>query len=149
MRKTFLIISVVALALGACNRYQDYSRVEWQEKDLPDWENPAVNTVNTEKPHATMVSFPDNAAALTAGWRESENVLSLDGKWKFHYATTPSERPYWFFRQDFDTRQWAEIEVPSTWEREGYGIPYYVNDSYTFPVNPPYIDHSDNPVGSY
>ncbi len=149
MRKTFLIISVVALALGACNRYQDYSRVEWQEKDLPDWENPAVNTVNTEKPHATMVSFPDNAAALTTGWRESENVLSLDGKWKFHYAATPSERPYWFFRQDFDTRQWAEIEVPSTWEREGYGIPYYVNEGYTFPVNPPYIDHSDNPVGSY
>jgi len=149
MRKTFLIISVVALALGACSRYQDYSRAEWQEKDLPDWENPAVNTVNTVEPHATMVSFPDNSAALTAGWRESGNVLSLDGKWEFHYSPTPAERPYWFFREDYDTRSWPEIEVPSTWEREGYGIPYYVNAGYTFPVNPPYIDHSDNPVGSY
>ena len=96
-----------------------------------------------------MVSFPDNSAALTAEWRESANVLPLDGKWKFHYSPTPAERPYWFFREDFDTRSWPEIVVPSTWEREGYGIPYYVNAGYTFPVNPPFIDHSDNPVGSY
>ncbi|MCK7541784.1 MAG: hypothetical protein MZV63_68325 [Marinilabiliales bacterium] len=32
---------------GACRRYHDYSKAEWQEKDLPDWENPAVNRVNT------------------------------------------------------------------------------------------------------
>ncbi|MFZ2287657.1 MAG: glycoside hydrolase family 2 TIM barrel-domain containing protein [Bacteroidales bacterium] len=149
MRKALLIISIAAVALSACKRYHDYSMSEWQEKDLPEWENPALNTINTVRPHATMVSYKDNPAALTAGWRKSENVLSLDGKWKFNYSATPAERPYWFFREDFDTRQWAEIEVPSTWEREGYGIPYYVNASYTFPVNPPFIDRSDNPVGSY
>ncbi len=96
-----------------------------------------------------MVSHPDNASALNAKWRESVNVLSLDGKWKFNYSPAPAARPYWFFREDFDTRQWGEIEVPSTWEREGYGTAYYVNVGYTFPVNPPFIDHSDNPVGSY
>ncbi len=149
MRRTFVLISLVSLVLGACNRYQDYSKVEWQEKDLPDWENTAVNRVNTVRAHATMVSFPDNSAALAAQWRESENVLSLDGKWRFNYSPTPAGRPYWFFREDYDTRSWHEIPVPSTWEREGYGIPYYVNIGYTFPVNPPFIDHSDNPVGSY
>ncbi len=149
MRKAFIIIITAAMVLSGCTRYRDYSKVEWQEKDLPDWENPAVNTINTVRPHATMVSFPDNSEALTAGWRESANVLLLDGKWKFNYSATPAERPYWFFRNDYDTRSWHEIEVPSTWERQGYGIPYYVNSAYTFPVNPPYIAHSDNPVGSY
>ena len=64
-------------------------------------------------------------------------------------SKTPAERPYWFFKDDFDIRSWSDIEVPSTWEREGYGIPYYVNIGYPFKMNPPFIDHSDNPVGSY
>ena len=149
MRIPLIGIVTAMLFSGACQSYQDYSKTGWQEKDLPDWENLAVNAVNTEKPHATMVSFPDNAATLNAGWRESENVMSLDGKWKFSFANTPAERPYWFFRDDYDTRSWSDIEVPSTWEREGYGIPYYVNIGYSFKMNPPFIDHSDNPVGSY
>ncbi len=149
MRRSLVIISLTSLLLVACHNYRDYSKVEWQEKDLPDWENPEVNTINTETPHATMVSFPDNTAALNAGWRESENVMSLDGKWKFNFVNTPAERPYWFFKNDYDVSSWAEIEVPSTWEREGYGIPYYVNIGYPFKSNPPFIDHSDNPVGSY
>ena len=149
MRRSLIIITIVTLMLSACQKYQDYSKAEWKEKSPPDWENPEVNTINTEKPYATMVSFPDNIKAWTAGWRESENVMMLDGKWKFSFAATPAERPYWFFRNDYDTRSWPEIEVPSTWEREGYGIPYYVNIGYSFKVNPPFIDHSDNPVGSY
>ena len=149
MRASLIVIAAVMLIPGACQSYQDYSKVGWQEKELPDWENLAVNTVNTEKPHATMVSFPDYAATRDAGWRESENVMSLDGKWKFSFANTPAERPYWFFKDDYDTRSWSEIEVPSTWEREGYGIPYYVNIGYSFKMNPPFIDHTDNPVGSY
>ncbi|MDX9772948.1 MAG: glycoside hydrolase family 2 TIM barrel-domain containing protein [Bacteroidales bacterium] len=149
MRRALFFISVVSLFLTSCHRYNDYSATEWKEKDHPEWEDPAVNSVNTVKPHTTMVSYPDNSSALAARWRESVNVLSLDGMWKFNYAATPAERPYWFFKEDYDTRSWHEIRVPSTWEREGYGIAYYVNASYTFPVNPPFIDHSDNPVGSY
>jgi len=149
MRRIFIFTAIILIMLASCKRYHDYSNAEWQDKDLPDWENTAVNAVGTERPHATIVSFPDNSAALNAGWRASSNVMSLDGKWKFHYSARPAERPYWFFKDDFDTRSWADIEVPSTWEREGYGIPYYVNIDYPFRVNPPHIDHSDNPVGSY
>jgi beta-galactosidase len=153
MRSVLIIIAIASMALASCHRYRDYSTVEWKEKDLSDWENPAVNTINTERPHASMVSFPDNSSALNsvlkARWRESANVMSLDGEWKFHYAPSPAERPYWFFKDDYDVRSWPEITVPSTWEREGYGVPYYVNIGYTFKVNPPFIDHSDNPVGSY
>ena len=140
---------VAAALLSSCRKYHDYSKTEWTEKDLPEWEDLTVNTINTVTPHASMVSHPDNSSALKAKWRESVNVLSLDGKWKFNYSPAPAGRPYWFFREDFDTRQWGEIEVPSTWEREGHGTAYYVNSGYTFPVNPPFINHSDNPVGSY
>jgi len=149
MRKSLLLLTVAAAVLSSCHRYHDYSNTEWNDKDLPEWEDLTVNTVNTVEPHASIVSHPDNASALKAGYRESVNVLSLDGKWKFTYSASPDERPYWFFRDDFDTRSWKDITVPSTWEREGYGIAYYVNSGYTFPVNPPFIDHADNPVGSY
>ena len=149
MQRTVLLVTLLSVISTACVRYRDYSNVEWQDKDLPEWENPAVNAVNIEEPHATIISFPDNSSAQTAGFRESVNVMPLDGIWRFRYSPSPSERPYWFFREDFDTRSWDEIDVPSTWEREGYGIPYYVNIGYTFKVNPPFIDHSDNPVGSY
>jgi len=140
---------MAAALLSSCHRYHDYSNTEWKDKDLPEWEDLTINTINTVDPHASIVSHPDNASALEARWRESVNVIPLDGKWKFNYSPSPAARPYWFFRKDFDTRQWGEIEVPSTWEREGYGTAYYVNSGYTFPVNPPFIDHSDNPVGSY
>jgi len=140
---------LATVLLSSCQKYHDYSNAEWTEKELPEWEDLSVNTVNTVLPHASMVSHPDNSSALKAKWRESVNVLPLDGKWKFNYSPSPAERPYWFFRDDYDTRQWGEIAVPSTWEREGYGTAYYVNSGYTFPVNPPFIDHSDNPVGSY
>ena len=140
---------LATVLLSSCQKYHDYSNAVWTEKELPEWEDLSVNTVNTVLPHASMVSHPDNSSALKAKWRESVNVLPLDGKWKFNYSPSPAERPYWFFRDDYDTRQWGEIAVPSTWEREGYGTAYYVNSGYTFPVNPPFIDHSDNPVGSY
>jgi len=149
MRKSLIIISIALLELTSCQQYQDYKNVAWDEKSVPDWDNTAINTINTERPHASMVSFSDNSAALNAGFRASENVMSLDGKWKFNWTKMPAERPYWFFRDDFDTRTWNEIEVPSTWEREGYGTAIYVNAGYPFKMNPPHIDHSNNPVGSY
>ena len=149
MKRTLFLIPALLVIMTGCQHYKDYSRIAWQDKDLPDWENTALNTINTERPHASMVSFPDNNTALTAEWRQSENVMSLDGTWKFNYVDKPADRPYWFFKDDFDTRSWKDIKVPSTWEREGFGIAYYVNMGYPFKANPPQIDHSNNPVGSY
>jgi beta-galactosidase len=62
---------------------------------------------------------------------------------------TPEERPYWFFKDDFDTREWDDIEVPSNWQMKGYDVPFYVNIGYGFEKNPPFISHDWNPVGSY
>ena len=149
MRKPFIILIVAAAFFSSCHRYHDYSNTGWSDRELPEWEDLTVNSINTVRPHASMVSHPDNASALKARWRESASVMTLDGRWKFNYSPAPADRPYWFFKDDYDTRSWGVIDVPSTWEMQGYGIPYYVNSGYTFPVNPPFIDHADNPVGSY
>ena len=74
---------------------------------------------------------------------------SLNGSWKFNFAAKPADRPVDFYRTDYDTSKWADIEVPSNWEMKGYGTPIYTNTNYPFPANPPYIPHDDNPVGSY
>ena len=54
-----------------------------------------------------------------------------------------------FFEVDFDASGWDVIPVPSNWEFEGYGYPVYRDEFYSFPANPPFIPHDDNPVGSY
>ncbi|MEI7502137.1 MAG: glycoside hydrolase family 2 TIM barrel-domain containing protein, partial [Paludibacter sp.] len=74
---------------------------------------------------------------------------NLNGNWKFQWSPTPDQRPKDFYKTNFDVTNWKEISVPSNWELKGYGIPIYTNITYPFPKNPPYIDHSDNPVGSY
>lgn len=54
---------------------------------------------------------------------------------------------------------WADIQVPGNWERQGFGIPIYVNTSYEFcspgyapywdRPNPPYVPEEWNPTGTY
>lgn len=39
--------------------------------------------------------------------------------------------------------------MPGNWELLGYGTPIYTNIEYPFEKNPPFINHKDNPVGSY
>jgi beta-galactosidase len=130
-------------------RYTDYEGVPFTEKEPRDWENPGMFTQNRELPRSTFMSFPDEESLLHSSTEDSPNYMSLDGTWKFNWVKTPAERPYWFFRDDFDVREWDEIEVPSNWEMKGYGVPLYVNAGYPFKKDPPYIHHNWNPVGSY
>jgi len=133
----------------SCKKYSKYEGVPFTEKEPRDWENPALNQYNREDPHATMISFPDEAGALEAIKTNSPNRLSLDGIWKFYWVKSPDQRPYWFFKDDYDTRDWKDTDVPSNWQRRGYDVPIYVNIGYPFKMNPPFIHHEWNPVGSY
>ena len=64
-------------------------------------------------------------------------------------VTKPSDRPYYFFKTDYDDADWKEIKVPSNWELEGYDIPIYTNVKYPHEKTPPKIQDHYNPVGSY
>jgi beta-galactosidase len=124
--------------------------VNAQEKTANnDWENPAVFQINREPARAAFLPYADESSAIADDYTRSPWFLTLDGKWKFNWAPTPDERPKDFFKTDFNTLNWKEISVPSNWELVGYGIPIYTNIIYPFAKNPPFIAHTDNPVGSY
>ena len=123
----------------------------------PDWENPRVFGINKEPAHATLSPYPDEASALRASG--SPFVHTLNGSWKFHWASKPDERPRDFFKADYDVSNWKEIRVPANWEMEGYGTPIYSNIVYPFKKDAPRVTAEPspdwtaykerNPVGSY
>jgi|WetSurMetagenome_2_1015567.scaffolds.fasta_scaffold00004_140 beta-galactosidase len=148
MKKILLLVLLVAIAVS-CKRYSKYEGIAFTEKEPRDWENPEMIRQNKEAPHATLISFNDEESALAADKMNSPNILSLDGIWKFNLVKSPDQRPYWFFKDDYDTRDWKDIQVPSNWEMKGYDVPIYVNISYPYKNDPPRIQHDYNPVGSY
>jgi beta-galactosidase len=120
-----------------------------QSTTVNDWENPAVFQINREPARATFLPFADKGSAIVDNYETSPWYCTLNGNWKFQWSPTPDQRPKDFYKTDFDVANWKEIQVPSNWELKGYGIPIYTNATYPFVKNPPYINHSDNPVGSY
>jgi beta-galactosidase len=108
-----------------------------------EWENPSVVQIGQELPHAWAIPFANERET------SSSLVQSLNGQWKFYYVDNPDGRPKEFYKTSFNDASWNTIAVPSNWELQGFGIPIYTNINYPFPKNPPYIDHSYNPVGSY
>jgi beta-galactosidase len=149
MKRISLYILVITMSFSACKKLSKYEGVPFSEKEPRDWENPEMFKQNREDPHATFISFPDEKSALESIKAKSPGYLSLDGIWKFNWVKSPDQRPFWFFKDDYDTRDWKDMEVPSNWQMKGYDVPVYVNITYPYKMNPPYIEHAWNPVGSY
>ncbi len=114
-----------------------------------DWENPSVFAEGRLAPRATFYPYATVQQARENYLLASPYVRSLNGKWKFHFATKPADSPEDFYRPDYDTSAWDDIEVPSNWEMQGYGTPIYTNVVYPFPREWPRVPHDDNPVGCY
>ncbi len=120
------------------------------QKEVNDWENPAIVGCNREPPHCTYIPYTDIKTALEHNPSLSPFYLSLNGLWKFNWVRKPADRPINFYKKDYDVSQWSNIEVPGNWELQGFGIPIYTNILYPFdPADPPFIPHDWNPVGSY
>jgi beta-galactosidase len=138
------------LGSSCTNKLHKYEGVAFKEKTPHDWENPAVNNINKEKPRASFIAYETREAALAGNRQESDYFKSLNGKWSFHFSPKPADRPFYFYEEDYDVRDWDLIDVPSNWELQGYGIAIYRNSGYAFAnPNPPLIPADDNPVGSY
>ena len=133
---TSSFIIVVCLLLQACN-----------EAKRPAWNDINIIRENVEKPRAHFKPYLSEQSA-----REGDlgnNVMSLNGTWKFKYSEKPATRPVDFFTQNYDVSSWVDIPVPSNWEREGHGYPIYINVPYPFDIDEPNVPTEDNPVGSY
>ncbi len=122
-----------------------------QAQEKHDWENPAVLGINKLPYHATL--------QLPSKEKECKEIISLDGKWLFHWSRKPEERPAEFYREDYDVSGWGSIQVPGNWQTQGYGTPIYTNMEYPFRRNRPSVTseppkdwtayENRNPVGSY
>ena len=120
----------------------------WMHIQAHEWENQHVNHINREAIHAYFVPYASERSALAAeGY--AERHLSLDGRWKFHFSKNPESRPVSFYEPGFDVSGWSDIEVPGSWELQGFDAPIYTDTRYPFPANPPYVPKDYNPVGSY
>lgn len=116
-----------------------------------DWENPNINCINKEKPHAYSFLYEEKA--------NNPLIKSLNGIWKFKWSPDPASRPVDFYSESYSTDKWDNILVPGNWEIQGFGTPIYINIAYPFKSDPPKVtsepDRSStsylqrNPVGSY
>ena len=114
-----------------------------------EWEDPTVLELGKEPAHTYAMSYPNAEDVFDNDFSKSPYYQSLNGTWKFYYVNRPEERPQDFFKPEFNDWNWKELPVPSNWELKGFGIPIYTNFVLPFPVNPPFINHAYNPVGSY
>ncbi len=126
-----------------------YEGVEFVEKTPHDWENPAIFQINKEEARAYYIPFATFSDANTEDMWASSYIKTLNGVWDFHLAQNPSERPAWFFKDDYDISDWKTINVPANWELEGFDYPIYTNAKYPHEKTPPTIQAHYNPVGSY
>lgn len=146
MKYIVLILFTLAAGLG-------FSQIPPEIQD--------ANIIGINKLPARTAFWPSPSLdeARKSDYDHSVWVKSLNGKWDFHWSPDPQSRPVNFYKPEFVRQGWATIDVPSTIERQGFGIALYTNSIYPFKVNPPFVmDEPDqkyttfaqrNPVGSY
>ncbi|MFD0793107.1 glycoside hydrolase family 2 TIM barrel-domain containing protein [Mucilaginibacter litoreus] len=122
-------------------------------------EDPECIGINKEPDHATLMPYATLQEALAAKRSASSYARSLNGLWKFNWVDWPQKRPVDFYKTSYDVSGWKDIKVPSCWQIEGYGTPYYSNYNYIFQKDFPKVMSTPpvnftayqerNPVGSY
>ena len=92
-----------------------------------------------------FIPYPDRAEAVPAARRryESPLVRCLSGEWDFRFYPRPAELPDVL---DTETVAWDRVAVPGCWQFQGYDRPFYVDERYQFPFDPPRIPE-EGPVG--
>ncbi|KAA6341328.1 Beta-galactosidase [termite gut metagenome] len=130
-----------------------------QENRYEQITNPKLTSINKEAPRSTFTSYTNEEYAARNNRTAGTFHLSLNGKWKFNYVENFSDRPTNFANPNTNVSNWADINVPGNWERQGFGTPIYVNIGYSFcsegykpywdRPNPPYVPEEWNPTGTY
>ena len=127
MRKlTTLFLCLVALSL--------------QARKLEPWQDPEL--------------FEENRLPMRASFTtDQQDVLSLNGIWRFHWSETVASRIKGFEAVSYNDASWKEMPVPGMWELNGFGKPVYVNIGYAwkglYKNNPPFVPEKGNYVGQY
>ncbi len=142
MKKTslFLLAGLISTSVWADGTLGGYF---YQPQKAPtgwEWQSPDSIAYNKQQPHAWFFSFRTIEEARKVLPENSSYWKSLDGLWKFHWASCPDERPKDFFLPSYDVSKWDDITVPMSWnmaglQRDGknkYGDPLYSNQRVVF-----------------
>ncbi len=123
------------------------------------WQNARVSSINREPMTAHFIPYISEDVALRqqllpdverlACNQDGERRICLDGTWKFSLSSTPDQSPEEFYSDSYNVSDWKSIQVPGSWELQGFDAPIYTDVSYPFPVNPPFVPTDYNPVGAY
>lgn len=141
-------------------RGADRTSANDRDANMDAWRNPEVNSINREPMHAHFVPFISEKYAIEQSDKPLEELftlnplherrLSLDGTWNFKLFKNPSEcDDERLLAMDVNSPDWDKIEVPGSWELQGFDKPIYTDESYPFPPNPPHVPEDYNPVGVY
>ncbi|AWB67412.1 glycoside hydrolase family 2 [Saccharobesus litoralis] len=149
-RKVKKTLSVLGVAIGLVSTFPSVAKVQ------NDWENPEVVQINRLPARVQSYSFDTLDQALERD-RSASSIQILDGDWKFKFVDDSKDRPLDFYKNNYNSKNWKTIPVPSNWEVHGYGQPIYTNSKYPMfkdgkygpqDIKIPYITR-ENPVGSY
>jgi beta-galactosidase/evolved beta-galactosidase subunit alpha len=113
-----------------------------------DWENINILGIGRRKERALIIPYAGRNDALSFDRLKSPFYQLLNGYWDFHLFETPFHVSEMFYSNNFDSKDWKPIDVPSHWQLRGYGKPHYTNVVYPFPINPPFVP-TENPTGCY
>lgn len=149
MKKTLYITSFI-LTIACASA--------WADSNQP-WQDARINEINREPMTAHFLPFVSEKAALHQQAlpdverfevnTKTERRVSLNGTWKFLYSKNNDACPADFYQSDYKIDGWKDIEVPGSWEIQGFDAPIYTDTRYPFPPNPPYVPTDYNPVGAY
>lgn len=155
------IISILAICLGLCCASSVAAKGSQQAQTASSdpWQNASVTHIGRLPMTAHYIPFSSESAALAQLRKDdvsrfqvnpqTERRLSLDGTWKFQLVKKPSLSPADFFKTSYDVSQWQNIQVPGSWELQGFDAPIYTDVTYPFEANPPFVPQDYNPVGHY
>ncbi len=112
------------------------------------YENPCILQENREKERAYFVPFHSWKTASTRKKENSRFYKLLNGEWHFAYYGRCMDVPDEIYGENGASLFSETIKVPCSWQFAGFDLPQYLNISYPFPVDPPYVP-IDNPAGVY
>ncbi|MDY3883995.1 glycoside hydrolase family 2 TIM barrel-domain containing protein [Porphyromonas somerae] len=150
--RTIFSFAVVVSTLGLSHK------TNAGEYNTTAWKDPQVNAINRLPISAYFSPFQNEVFAKAQSELPiearflpnylNERRVSLNGVWKFKLYKNPTECADDSFLKE-NMSGWSNIQVPGSWELQGFDAPIYTDERYPFPPNPPHLPEDYNPVGIY
>lgn len=158
MRRIFNSL-IICLGLACAHGMATAAIAKGTQPNQEPWQDATVTHINRMPMTAHYLPFTTESAALAQLKKDdvlrfqlnpqTERRRSLDGVWKFQLVKKPSLAIADFFKPSYDVSQWQNINVPGSWELQGFDAPIYTDVTYPFKANPPFVPQDYNPVGHY